>query len=85
MVPIPGDTPEEIIAGIIADEIAIGVYNNKTVGVRLIPIKGKKEGDYVHFGGLLGEGSVMPVKKIDCSKFVKRGGRIPASVTSFRN
>lgn len=85
MVPIPGDTSEEIIAGIIADEIAIGVYNNKTVGVRLVPIKGKKEGDYVHFGGLLGEGSVMPVKNIDCSKFVRRGGKIPASVTSFRN
>ena len=85
MVPIPGDTPEEVIAGIIADQMAIGVYNNKTVGARLVPIKGKKEGDYVHFGGLLGEGSIMPVKKIDCSKFVKRGGRIPASVTSFRN
>jgi len=85
MVPIPGDTPAEIIAGIIADQMAIGVYNNKTVGARLVPIKGKKEGDYVHFGGLLGEGSVMHVKNIDCSKFVKRGGRIPASVTSFRN
>lgn len=85
MVVVPGDTPAETISGIIADEIAIGVINNKTTGVRIIPAPGKQVGDTVHFGGLLGEGPVMPVSRFSCSGLIGRGGRIPAPLHSLRN
>ncbi len=82
---IPGDTPMETIAAIIADELAIGVVQNKTTGVRVIPATGKKAGDWVDFGGLLGKGPVMEVLKPSPAKFINRGGRLPAPVTSLRN
>ena len=85
MVPIPGDTSESTIAGIIADEMAIGVWNQKTTGVRLILVPGAKPGDTVSFGGLFGEGPVMRVSDADCSKFVNRSGHIPGPITGFRN
>lgn len=85
MVPIPGDTSESTIAGIIADEMAIGVWNQKTTGVRLILVPGAKPGDTVSFGGLFGEGPVMRVSDVDCSKFVNRSGHIPGPITGFRN
>ncbi len=85
MIVIPGDTSNEIISAIIADESAIGVANNKTTGVRIIPAYNKKIGEYVSFGGLLGEAPVMPVNNFSPEIFVKRGGRIPAPVIGFRN
>ena len=85
MIAIPGDTSAETIAGIIADEAAIGMINQKTTAVRIIPAVGKKAGDTVEFGGLLGYAPVMPVNSFDCSKFVNRGGRIPAPIHSFKN
>ena len=85
MIAIPGDTSAETIAGIIADEAAIGMVNQKTTAVRIIPVIGKKVGDMVEFGGLLGYAPVMPVNNFDCSKFVNRGGRIPAPIHSFKN
>ena len=85
MIAIPGDTPAETIAGIIADEAAIGMVNQKTTAVRIIPAIGKKAGDTVEFGGLLGYAPVMPVNTFDCSVFVNRGGRIPAPIHSFKN
>lgn len=85
MIAIPGDTPAETIAGIIADEAAIGMVNQKTTAVRIIPAVGKKAGDVVEFGGLLGYAPVMPVNTFDCSVFVNRGGRIPAPIHSFKN
>lgn len=85
MIAIPGDTSAETISGIIADEMAIGMVNNKTTAVRVIPVYGKKAGDMATFGGLLGYAPIMPVNKFDCSAFVKRGGRIPAPIHSFRN
>lgn len=85
MIAIPGDTSAETIAGIIADEAAIGMVNQKTTAVRIIPAIGKKAGDTVEFGGLLGYAPVMPVNSFDCSKFVNRGGRIPAPIHSFKN
>ena len=85
MIAIPGDTSAETIAGIIADEAAIGMVNQKTTAVRIIPAVGKKAGDTVEFGGLLGYAPVMPVNQFDCSKFVNRGGRIPAPIHSFKN
>ncbi|MBD5157370.1 MAG: PFL family protein [Butyrivibrio sp.] len=85
MIAIPGDTPAETIAGIIADEAAIGMVNQKTTAVRIIPAMGKKAGDTVEFGGLLGYAPVMPVNTFDCSVFVNRGGRIPAPIHSFKN
>lgn len=85
MIVIPGDTPEEIISAIIADESAIGVANNKTTGVRIIPAFGKKVGELVSFGGLLGEATVMSVNPFSPRDFVKRGGRIPAPIIGFRN
>lgn len=83
MIVIPEDTPVETIAGIIADECAIGVINDKTTGVRLI-VAGK-EGEYIDFGGLMGGAYVMPVNKFSCGKFVRRGGRIPAPIHSVKN
>ncbi len=85
MVMIPGDTSAETIAGIIADEMAIGMVNNKTTACRLIPVIGKKPGDYAEFGGLLGSGPIIPVSKFGCEGFVNRKGRIPAPIHSFKN
>ena len=85
MIAIPGDTSEETIAGIIADEAAIGMINQKTTAVRVIPVIGKGEGEVVEFGGLLGYAPIMPVNGFSCEKFVNRGGRIPAPIHSFKN
>ena len=85
MIAIPGDTPDETIAGIIADECAIGVINDKTTAVRIIPVYGKKVGDIVEYGGLLGSAPVMPVRNLSSKEFVLRGGRIPAPVRSLTN
>ena len=85
MIAIPGDTSEETIAGIIADEAAIGMINQKTTAVRVIPVIGKEEGEVVEFGGLLGYAPIMPVNSFSCEKFVNRGGRIPAPIHSFKN
>ena len=85
MVAVAGDTPVTTIAGIIADEMAIGMINKKTTAVRLIPAIGKKVGDKIFFGGLLGEAPVMPVNSFSSTSFVNRGGRIPAPVHSLNN
>ncbi len=85
MIAIPGNTPATTIAGIIADESAIGMINQKTTAVRIIPVIGKSVGDTVEFGGLLGYAPIMPVNKFDCSAFVNRCGRIPAPIHSFKN
>lgn len=85
MIAVPGDTKASTISGIIADEAAIGMVNQKTTAVRIIPVCGKKVGDTVEFGGLLGHAPVMPVNTYDCSRFVSRGGRIPAPIHSFKN
>jgi len=85
MVAVPGDTPAETISAIIADEIAIGVVNNKTTAVRILPIPGKGPGETYDFGGLLGEAIVQPVNRFGCADFVLRGGRIPAPLISLRN
>ncbi|MFH1721752.1 MAG: PFL family protein [Candidatus Altiarchaeota archaeon] len=85
MIAIPGDTPSETISSIIADELAIGVVNDKTTGVRIIPIPGKKAGDTVDYGGLLGKAIVMEVSEKNAKKFLERGGRIPNTITSMRN
>lgn len=85
MIAIPGNTPATTIAGIIADESAIGMVNQKTTAVRIIPVESKDVGDQVEFGGLLGYAPIMPVNRFDCSRFVNRGGRIPAPIHSFKN
>ncbi|MDR1157803.1 MAG: PFL family protein [Oscillospiraceae bacterium] len=85
MVAIPGDTPVETISGLIADEMAIGMINHKTTAVRIIPAAGKRVGDMVEFGGLLGAAPVMAVNRFDCSPFIHRGGRIPPPLHSFKN
>lgn len=85
MICIPGDTTAETISGIIADEIAIGMVNNKTTAVRVIPAPGKGIGDRVEFGGLLGYAPVMRVNPVSCEKFIARGGRIPAPIHSLKN
>ena len=85
MIAIPGDTPATTISGMIADEMAIGMVNQKTTAVRIIPVIGKGVGDTVQFGGLLGYAPIMPVNQFDCSAFVNRGGRIPAPIHSFKN
>jgi len=85
MIAIPGDTPATTISGIIADEAAIGMINQKTTAVRIIPVIGKKVGDTVEFGGLLGYAPVMPVNQKSCAAFINRGGRIPAPIHSFKN
>lgn len=85
MIAIPGDTSENTISGIIADEMAIGMVNNKTTAVRVIPVYGKSAGDTVTFGGLLGYAPVMNVNKFCCDSFIERGGRIPAPIHSFKN
>ena len=85
MIAIPGDTTPATISGIIADEMAIGMINQKTTAVRLIPVIGKTVGDQAEFGGLLGYAPIMPVNNYSCEAFIKRGGRIPAPVHSFKN
>ena len=85
MIAVPGDTPATTIAAIIADEAAIGMINQKTTAVRVIPAPGKKVGDEVNFGGLLGRAPVMPVHECDSSKLILRGGSIPAPIHSFKN
>ena len=85
MIAIPGDTKETTIAGIIADEMAIGMVNQKTTAVRLIPVQGKDVGDQAEFGGLLGYAPIMPVNPFGCDDFVTRTGRIPAPINSFKN
>ncbi|MCX6089451.1 MAG: PFL family protein [Candidatus Atribacteria bacterium] len=85
MIAIPGDTPEEVIACIIGDEMSIGVINNKTTAVRIIPVQGKKAGEEVVWGGLLGGTVIMEVNPFSGKKFITRGGRVPAPVTSLRN
>ena len=85
MIAIPGDTPATTISGIIADEMAIGMINNKTTAVRLIPVIGKQVGDQAEFGGLLGYAPIMPVNLHSCEALICRGGRIPAPIHSFKN
>ncbi len=85
MIAIPGDTKESTVSGIIADEMAIGMVNQKTTAVRLIPVIGKGVGETVEFGGLLGYAPIMPVNGFSCDAFIARGGRIPAPIHSFKN
>lgn len=85
MIAIPGDTKETTIAGIIADEMAIGMVNQKTTAVRLIPVQGKGVGEQAEFGGLLGYAPIMPVNTFSCDDFITRTGRIPAPIHSFKN
>lgn len=85
MIAIPGDTKATTISGIIADEMAIGMINQKTTAVRIIPVIGKEVGDIVEFGGLLGYAPIMNVNKFSCDEFINRGGRIPAPIHSFKN
>lgn len=85
MIAIPGNTSAATISGIIADEAAIGMVNQKTTAVRLIPVIGKDVGDFVEFGGLLGHAPVQPVNRFGCENFINRGGRIPAPIHSFKN
>ncbi|RLD08339.1 MAG: PFL family protein [Chlamydiae bacterium] len=85
MIAIPGNTSASTISGIIADEMALGMVNNKTTAVRIIPVPRKNVGDKVSFGGLLGEAPIMRVSTFTCNEFISRGGRIPAPVHSFKN
>src|SRR5918998_864892 len=85
MVAVPGSTPAETIAAIIADEMAVGTMNNKTTAVRIIPVPGRDVGDIVEFGGLLGSAPIMPVSTFSSAGFIRRGGRIPAPIHSLRN
>ena len=85
MIAIPGNTEASTISGIIADEISIGVVNNKTTAVRVIPVWGKDVGDVAEFGGLLGYAPIIPLKKESCADFINRGGRIPAPIHSLKN
>ena len=85
MVAIPGDTPVSTISALIADEMAIGMVNNKTTAVRIIPVPNKTVGEYVEFGGLLGRAPIMPVHNKSAEKFISRGGRIPAPIHGNKN
>ena len=85
MIAIPGDTTSETISAIISDEAAIGVMNNKTTAVRIIPVQGKAVGETAEFGGLLGKAPIMPLSKFSSREFIKRGGRIPAPINSLKN
>ena len=85
MIAVPGDTKATTIAGLIADEMALGMINQKTTAVRIIPVIGKGVGEIAEFGGLLGYAPIMPVNQFSCDAFVKRGGRIPAPIHSFKN
>ena len=85
MVAVPGDVPATTISAIIADEMAIGTFNNKTTAVRIIPVPGKTVGDKVHYGGLLGSAPIMAVNPASSAAFIERGGRIPAPIHSMKN
>ena len=85
MIAIPGSVKTSTISGIIADEMAIGMINQKTTAVRIIPVIGKEVGEVVEFGGLLGYAPIMPVNEFGCAEFINRGGRIPAPIHSFKN
>lgn len=85
MIAIPGDTCAASISGIIADEMALGMVNQKTTAARLIPVIGKSVGDTVEFGGLFGYAPIMPVNPFSCEAFIGRKGRIPAPIHSFKN
>jgi hypothetical protein len=86
MVPIPGDTDPETLAALMADELAIGVFNQKTTATRLIPVPGKQAGDQVSFGGLFGASTIMPLRPMGQSgRFIRHAGRIPAPLLSLRN
>lgn len=85
MIAIPGATSAASISGIIADEAAIGMVNQKTTAVRVIPVAGKKVGETVEFGGLLGHAPIMKVSKFSCEQMISRRGRIPAPIHSFKN
>ncbi len=85
MIAIPGDTSASTISGLIADEAAIGMVNQKTTAVRVIPVAGKGVGEMANFGGLMGYAPIMPVNQTSCEAFVTRGGRIPAPIHSFKN
>ena len=85
MINVPGDTTPEVLSAIIADEAAIGMVNSKTTAVRLIPAIGKKAGEWLEFGGLLGGGPVMELNTASPAKFINRGGRIPAPLQSLKN
>lgn len=85
MVAVPGDTPDATISGMIADEAAIGMINNKTTAVRVIPVPGKQVGDTVEFGGIFGTAPIMAINDGDAQQFINRGGRIPAPIHSFKN
>ncbi len=85
MIAVPGSTSVDTLAGVIADEMAIGVMNHKTTAVRIIPVPGGTAGEWVEFGGLLGRAPIMPVNQTSCTGFVRRGGQIPPPVTAFRN
>ena len=85
MIAVPGDTPAETISAMIADEAAIGMINNKTTAVRVIPVPGKKVGETVEFGGLLGHAPIMGVNPASSADMIHRGGLIPAPIHSFKN
>jgi len=85
MIVIPGETTAEVISGIIADEVAIGMVNSKTTAVRVIPAVGKQAGDELEFGGLLGSGPIMKINQSDNSVMIHRMGRIPAPLQSLKN
>lgn len=85
MIAIPGDTPDYVISGLIADEMAIGMINSKTTAVRVIPVPGKKVGDRVVFGGLLGEADIMPINSLDCSTIINRGGHVSPPISAMKN
>jgi uncharacterized protein (UPF0210 family) len=85
MIALPGDTSAATLSAIIADEMAIGMVNNKTTAVRVIPVPGKKAGDWAEFGGLLGGAPIIPVHEASSAAFIARKGRIPAPIHSFRN
>lgn len=85
MIAIPGDTPDYVISGLIADEMAIGMVNSKTTAVRVIPVPGKGVGDRVVFGGLLGEADIMPINSLNCSKLINRGGQVSPPIQAMKN
>jgi len=85
MFAVPGSTPPDVLSAIIADELSIGIINNKTTSVRVIPVPGKKAGQIVHFGGLFGSAPIMPVSRKASKDFVIRRGRMPAPLQSLRN
>jgi uncharacterized protein (UPF0210 family) len=85
MFAVPGNTPADVLSAIIADELSIGVINNKTTGVRVIPVPGKRAGQLVHFGGLLGSAPIMSAPKVASGKFILRRGRIPSPITAMKN